>query len=82
MEWLDARWPSSASATPILGRRCTAANRKLVHRYIDVWEYPDGRIEVRPDGTALPCVPYDRLAVIGHGEVIDHNLTAIGSTQP
>jgi hypothetical protein len=46
------------------------------------WEYPDGRIEVRPDGTALPCVPYDRLAVIGHGEVIDHNLTAIGSTQP
>ena len=40
----------------------TPANRKLIHRYIDVWEYPDGRIEVRADGTALPCVPYDRLA--------------------
>jgi hypothetical protein len=50
----------------------TVANRKLIHRYIDVWEYPDGRIEVRADGTALPCVPYDRLAVIGHGEVIEH----------
>ncbi|QLD50475.1 hypothetical protein, partial [Paraburkholderia fungorum] len=23
----------------------TPANRKLIHRYIDVWEYPDGRIE-------------------------------------
>ncbi|WP_244104569.1 ISNCY family transposase, partial [Burkholderia vietnamiensis] len=23
----------------------TPVNRKLIHRYIDVWEYPDGRIE-------------------------------------
>lgn len=25
-----------------------------LHRHIDVWEYPNGRIEVRADGTALP----------------------------
>jgi transposase len=50
----------------------TVANRKLVHRYIDVWEYPDGRIEVRADGAALPCVPYDRLAEIDQGAVIEH----------
>lgn len=25
----------------------TLANRKLVHRYIDLWEYPGRRIEVR-----------------------------------
>jgi transposase len=50
----------------------TLANRRLIHRYIDVWEYPDGRIELRADGAALPCIPYDRLAVIGHGEVIEH----------
>jgi len=25
----------------------TLANRKLVHRYIDVWEYPGGRTEAR-----------------------------------
>ena len=31
----------------------TPANRRLIHRYIDVWEYPDGRIEIRADG-ALP----------------------------
>ncbi|MGF6855507.1 hypothetical protein OKW29_004394 [Paraburkholderia sp. CI3] len=36
-------------------------NRKLVHRYIEVWEYLDGRIELRADGVALPYVPYDRL---------------------
>jgi hypothetical protein len=50
----------------------TVANRKLIHRYIDVWEYPDGRIEVRADGAALPCVPYDRLAEIDQGAVIEH----------
>jgi hypothetical protein len=50
----------------------TPANRKLIHRYIDVWEYPDGRIEVRTDGAALPCVPYDRLAGIDQGAVIEH----------
>jgi hypothetical protein len=50
----------------------TPENRKLIHRYIDVWEYPDGRIEVRADGAALPCVPYDRLAGIDQGAVIEH----------
>lgn len=50
----------------------TPANRKLIHRYIDVWEYPDGRIEVRANGAALPCVPYDRLAGIDQGAVIEH----------
>ena len=50
----------------------TPANRKLIHRYIDVWEYPDGRIEVRADGAALPCVPYDRLPEIDQGAVIEH----------
>jgi len=50
----------------------TVANRKLIHRYIEVWEYPDGRIEIRADGASLPYVPYDRLAQIDQGAVIDH----------
>lgn len=45
----------------------TDANRRLVGRYIDVYEYPDGRIEVRADGVALPCTPYDRLPEIDQG---------------
>lgn len=50
----------------------TPANRKLIHRYIDAWEYPDGRIELRADGLALPCVPYDRLSEIDQGAVVEH----------
>ncbi|MBN3788949.1 ISNCY family transposase [Burkholderia sp. Ac-20353] len=50
----------------------TPANRKLIHRYIDVWEYPDGRIEIRADGCVLPCRQYDRLAEIDQGAVVEH----------
>jgi transposase len=42
----------------------TLANRKLIGRYLNVWEYPDGRIEIRADGVSLPYVPYDRLSRI------------------
>jgi len=48
------------------------ANRKLIGRYIDVWEYPDGRIEIRAAGVALRYVPYDKLAEIDQGAVIEH----------
>jgi transposase len=34
----------------------TAGNRRLIQRYIDVYEYPDGRIEVRAGKGALPYV--------------------------
>ncbi|AOJ79235.1 integrase (plasmid) [Burkholderia savannae] len=49
----------------------TPVNRKLIHRYIDVWEYPDGRIEIRADGKALPCRIYDKLAEVDQGAVIE-----------
>lgn len=50
----------------------TPANRRLIHRYIDVWEYPDGRLEIRADGEVLPCVPYDKLADVDQGAVVEH----------
>jgi transposase len=50
----------------------TPANRRLIHRYIEVWEYPDGRIEIRAEGTALPYVPYDRLSQIDQGAIVEH----------
>jgi hypothetical protein len=37
-----------------------------------VWEYPDGRIEIRADGVALRYVPYDKLSEIDQGVVIEH----------
>ncbi|KVR66956.1 ISNCY family transposase [Burkholderia ubonensis] len=47
-------------------------NRKLIHRYIDVWEYPDGRIEIRAEGRVLPCRQYDRLSEIDQGAIVEH----------
>lgn len=44
----------------------------LVHRYIDVWEYPDGRIELRADGRTLPYADYDRLSHIDAGAVVEN----------
>ncbi|MGU7812892.1 ISNCY family transposase, partial [Burkholderia sp. AW49-1] len=49
----------------------TAVNRKLIHRYIDVWEYADGRIEIRADGKVLSCRIYDKLAEVDQGAVIE-----------
>ncbi|AUT70191.1 MULTISPECIES: ISNCY family transposase [Paraburkholderia] len=54
----------------------TPANRGLIHRYIDVWEYPDGRIEIRADGKALDCRRYDKLAEVDQGAVIEHKRLA------
>ncbi|KVD45764.1 integrase [Burkholderia ubonensis] len=50
----------------------TPENRKLIDRVIEVWEYPDGRIELRADGRVLPYRQYDRLAEIDQAAVVDH----------
>jgi hypothetical protein len=48
------------------------ATRALIHRYIDVWEYPDGRIELRADGLVLPYARYDRLPQVDAGAVVEN----------
>jgi hypothetical protein len=50
----------------------TPVNRGLIHHYLDVYEYPDGRIEIRANGTALACRQYDRLSDIDQGAVVDN----------
>ena len=47
-------------------------HRKLVHRYVEVAEYPDGHIELWADGVALPYTTYDRLAEIDQGAIVDN----------
>jgi len=54
----------------------TPENRKLVHRYIEVWEYPDGRIEIRAEGRVLPYREYDRLTEVDQGAVVEHKRLA------
>lgn len=50
----------------------TPTSRRLIHRYIDVYEYPDGRIELRADGASLPYVTYDRLPEVNQGAIVEN----------
>ena len=47
-------------------------SRKLIHRYIDVFEYPDGRIELRADGLSLNYVRFDELPFIDAGAIVEN----------
>ena len=48
------------------------ANLALIHRYIDVYEYPDGHIEIRADGESLRYERYDRLGQIDTSAVVEN----------
>jgi transposase len=50
----------------------TPASRRLIGKYVEVYEYPDGRIEVRADGIALPYITYDRLSEIDQGAIVEN----------
>jgi hypothetical protein len=49
----------------------TVENRKLIGGTIEVWEYPDGRIELRAGGQALPYREYDKLAEVDAGAIVE-----------
>ncbi|WP_433706548.1 ISNCY family transposase [Paraburkholderia sacchari] len=50
----------------------TPENRKLIRRYVEVWEYPGGRIELRAEGRLLPYREYDRLTEVDQGAIVEH----------
>jgi hypothetical protein len=50
----------------------TQASRKLAGHYIEVYQYPDGRIEPRAHGTALAYTIFDRLSEIDSGAIVDN----------
>ncbi|MCY1300897.1 hypothetical protein D9M69_467130 [compost metagenome] len=47
-------------------------HRRPIHRYLEVAEYPDGRIELWADGAALPYTTYDRLGAIDQGAIVEN----------
>jgi len=49
----------------------TAANRRLIGKYVEVFQYPDGRIEIRVGGRALPYSVYDKLAKVDQGAIVE-----------
>lgn len=51
----------------------SAINRHLIGKYIEVYDYPDGRIELRGDGTGpIPYSIYDRLSEVNQGVVVEN----------
>ena len=50
----------------------TPEHRKLAGHYIDVYHYPDGRIEPRTNGVALTFTTYDKLSEVNQGAIVDN----------
>ena len=50
----------------------TPTNRALIGKYVEVYEYPDGRIEPRANGAALTHTIYDRLSEVDQGAVVEN----------
>jgi hypothetical protein len=47
-------------------------NRRLIGKYIDVLQFPDGRVDIRVGGQSLPYSTYDRVGVVDQGSVVNH----------
>ena len=50
----------------------TTASRAIIGKYVEVYEYPDGRIEVRSKGHALAYRLYDKLSDVDQGEIVEN----------
>ncbi len=47
-------------------------SRQVMGEYIEIYHYPDGKIELRSNGIALPCSAYDRLAEVDQGAIVEN----------
>jgi hypothetical protein len=45
--------------------------RPLIGKYVEVFQYPDGRVQIRVAGKALPYSRYDRLAEVDQGAIVE-----------
>ena len=50
----------------------TSEHRRYAGKYLDVYQYPDGRIEIRAAGKSLPYSTYDKLGAIDQGEIVEN----------
>jgi hypothetical protein len=50
----------------------TPEARKQIGRYVEVYDYPDGRIEVRANGSALAYTTYDKLPVANQASIVEN----------
>jgi uncharacterized protein YbaA (DUF1428 family) len=50
----------------------TPSNRRYIGKYIEVFQFPDGRIEIRVAGLSLPYSTYNKVGTIDHGAIVDN----------
>jgi hypothetical protein len=50
----------------------TPGNRRYRGKYVDVLQYPDGRIEIQACGVSLPYCTYDKLGTIDQGAIVEN----------
>jgi hypothetical protein len=50
----------------------TPDNRRYIGKYIEVFQFPDGRIEIRAAGHSLPYSTYNKVGTIDHGDIVDN----------
>jgi hypothetical protein len=46
--------------------------RRLIGKYVEVFQFPDGRIEIRAGGMVLPYTVYDKLGEFDQGTVVEN----------
>ena len=47
-------------------------NRGLIGKYLEVFQFPDGRVEIRVAGRALPYCVYEKLGSIDQGTIVEN----------
>jgi hypothetical protein len=60
----------------------TPAHRRLIGKYVEVFQYPDGRVEIRVAGRALPYSTYDKLGAIDQGAIVENAPRSVSTALP
>jgi hypothetical protein len=50
----------------------TAENRRYAGKYLEIYQFPDGRIQIRAAGVPLPYSTYDKLGAIDQGAIVEN----------
>jgi hypothetical protein len=50
----------------------TSINRRYAGKYLDVYQFPDGKIEIRAAGLKVPYSTYDKLGAIDQGAIVEN----------
>jgi hypothetical protein len=50
----------------------TPENRRYAGKYLEVYQFPEGRIQIREAGVSLPYSTYDKLGAIDQGAIVEN----------